>query len=69
MIKTKKIAAGFYEATYKNVKFEITKADYESSERVWYWQIGNSRVHDIYPSKAIAIQCAIEYINQLTINN
>ena len=69
MIKTKKIAAGYYTATYKNIAFEITKADYNNSEIVWYWQIGNSRVHDIYPTKAIAIKAALEYINELKTNN
>lgn len=69
MIKTKKIAAGYYKATYKNITFEITKAETLNSEIIWYWQIGNSKVHDFYQSKSIAIKAAIEYINDLTTNN
>lgn len=69
MIKTKKIASGFYSAVYKNITFEITKAETLNSEILWYWQIGNSKVHDFYPSKSIAIKAAIEYINELKTNN
>jgi hypothetical protein len=66
MASTKKIAAGYYTATYKNISFEITKSETLNSEILWYWQIGNSKVHDFYPSKSIAIKAATEYINELT---
>lgn len=61
MIKTKKIAAGYYEGTYKGVLFSISKVD--TTEVAWYWQIGNAPANDWHSSKKIAIDAVKEYID------
>jgi hypothetical protein len=65
MIKTKKIAAGYYEGRYNSVDFTIQKvSDLPNSEIAWCWQIGNEKVHDWYTSKFIAIQAVKSYIDE-----
>ena len=57
MIKTKKIASGYYEGRYNYVDFTIQKvSDLPNSEVAWCWQIGNEKVNDWYRSKFQAIQ-------------
>lgn len=66
MIKTKKIAAGHYEGTYKGVSFSISKVDI--TDVAWYWQIGNEPVNDWHTSKKIAIDAVKEYIDEQETN-
>ena len=62
MIKTKKIAAGYYEGIYKGISFTISKVDI--NEVAWYWQIGNAPANDWFSSKKIAIDALKEYIDE-----
>ena len=66
MIKTKKIAAGYYEGTYKGISFSISKVDI--TEVAWYWQIGNAPANDWFSSKKIAIDALKEYIDEQETN-
>jgi hypothetical protein len=63
MIKTKKIVSGFYKGFYKGITFNIVKTTLPKNEIAWYWQIGNSSVHDLHSSKAIAINAVMDYID------
>lgn len=64
MIKTKKIASGYYAGMYNYVDFTIRKvSDLTNSEVAWYWQIGNGGVNDWYRSKFQAIQAVKSYID------
>ena len=65
MIKTKKLASGYYEGNYKSIDFTIKKvSDLPNNEITWYWQIGNQKVNDWFGSKSIAILAVKEYIDQ-----
>jgi hypothetical protein len=64
MIKTKKLASGYYTGTHNGIYFSITKSELVRNEIAWYWQIGNSKVHDYHSSKAIAIQAVKFYIEE-----
>jgi hypothetical protein len=64
MIKTKKLALGYYTGTHNGINFIITKSELSKNEVAWYWQIGNSIVHDYHSSKAIAIQAVKFYIEE-----
>ncbi len=69
MIKTKKIAAGYYEGRYNNIDFTIKKiGDLPNNEIAWYWQIGNEKVHDWHKSKLQAIQAVKSYIDEQQAN-
>jgi hypothetical protein len=69
MIKTKKIAAGYYEGRYNYVDFTIQKvSDLPNNEIAWYWQIGNEKVNDWHKSKFQAIQAVKSYIDEQKIN-
>jgi hypothetical protein len=69
MIKTKKIAAGYYKGRYNSVDFTIQKvSDLPNSEIAWYWQIGNGKVYDWYGSKFQAIQAVKHYIEDEATN-
>ena len=65
MIKTKKIAAGYYKGRYMNIDFTIQKASgLPNNEIAWYWQIGNEKVNDWQASKFQAIQSLKSYIDE-----
>ena len=66
-MKTTKIAPGFYTFTLNGEVVEITKTD--SGE--WYWtSTSEPRANDLYSSKRIAIDAAIDFIeNDLKITN
>lgn len=65
MIRTKKISAGFYEGRYNYVDFTINKVnDLPNSEVAWYWQIGDTKVHDWYKSKFQALQAVKAFIDE-----
>lgn len=64
MIKTKKIASGYYAGRYNYVDFTIRKvSDLPDSEVAWYYQIANEKVNDWYRSKFQAIQAIKSYID------
>lgn len=65
---TKKIVAGFYEGTYKEITYTISKVDI-TTEIAWYWQIGNEPAQDWHSSKKIAIEAVKEFINENIIAN
>ena len=64
MIKTKKISSGHYQGTYKSIGFKVIKSILPSNEVVWYYQIGNEKVHDFHGSKFEAIQSLISWIEE-----
>jgi len=65
MIKTKKLASGYYTGTYNGINFRISKVELMRNKVAWYWQIGNSMVDDYYSCKSLAIQAVKLFIEEI----
>lgn len=65
MIKTTKIAPGYYRGVYRGIEFFISKVkELPTSEIAWYWQINDGPVDDWHGSKSIAIKAVKSYIDE-----
>lgn len=63
IMKTTKIAPGYYKFDYKGYNVTLTKLDYPDTE--WYFELGNGGANDYHSTKKIAIEAAIEFIDYL----
>lgn len=64
--QVKKLAAGYYEGIYNGVKFTITHQDENAygGKPMWYFQINDGPVDDLFSTKAQAIQAAKQVIDE-----
>lgn len=64
--EVKKLAAGYYEGIYNGVKFTITHQDQNAygGKPMWYFQINDGPVDDLFSTKAQAIQAAKQIIDE-----
>lgn len=64
--QVKKLAAGYYEGIYNGVKFTITHQDQNAygGKPMWYFQINDGPVDDLFSTKAQAIQAAKQVIDE-----
>lgn len=63
-MKTKILSKGNYTLIHKDVEFKVIRLEeLPSTEIAWYFQIGNSKVNDWYPTKKAAIAAAKNYID------
>lgn len=63
----KRIAPGYYEGEYKDIKFTVHKVEQidSSTKNQWFWTINNKPAEDWYGSKRIAILAAKDAIDEI----